>query len=455
MAEHDRRSWNLRLHASRAARPELQRALRNFAWQLLDKVLRLGAGFLVLAWTARYLGPEQFGLLNFVTAFTSIFAVLAGLGLESIVIRELVRAPEQHAQIIGTAFMLKFATGLMIMPLCLSAIFALRPESANVHILVAIATLATPLLAFDVIDYLLQARLQMKYVVLARNLSAACVFSLKAWLITSGAPLVTFVIANAIEILLAGTAMALVYRMRIERSWDWRFSMQRARQLFRDSWPLMFSALTIVIYMKVDQVMIGQILGDAQVGSYSAAVRLIEIWYVVPGIIAVSAFPALTRAHANDPARYRTLLQIFFDLMIVLPTVVAAAVTFFAGDLLQMVYGDAYADAAQTLRIYAWCSLFVFMLVATAQHLIITNATRFAFMRNAVGMLVNVSLNLMLIPRWGIEGAAIASLAGYACAALLANALRGDMRQILAMQGRALLLPMNLRRLYGTYKSIR
>jgi PST family polysaccharide transporter len=444
----------VRLGAAIAARPELLDALANLGWQLLDKALRLGLGFLILAWTARYLGPEQFGLLNFVMAFTSIFVVVAGVGLDSIVIRELVRSPEQRAELLGTAFLAKLAGGLIILPPCIAGIAFLRPDSEEVRILVAIAALATPLLAFDVIDYLLQARLQMKFVVLARNLSAICVFSIKAWLIVSGAPLVAFVIANSLEILLAATALALAYRRWIIPKWDWKFSLARARSLLRDSWPLMFSALTIVVYMKVDQIMIGQMLGDSQVGTYAAAVRLIEIWYVVPGIIAVSVFPALTRAHASNPDNYFELLQDFFDLMVLIPTLLAILVSIFSSQLLLLTYGTEYIEARSTLLIYAWSSIPVFLLVATAQHLIITNSTRFAFLRNAGGMIINIGLNFALIPLWGIEGSAAASLMAYLSASMLANGLHPEMRKILIMEARALVLPLTLRRLYVTFRSI-
>jgi O-antigen/teichoic acid export membrane protein len=216
----------------------------------------------------------------------------------------------------------------------------------------------------------------------------------------------------------------------------------------------MFSALTIVVYMKVDQIMIGQMLGDSQVGTYAAAVRLIEIWYVVPGIIAVSVFPALTRAHASNPDNYFELLQDFFDLMVLIPTLLAILVSIFSSQLLLLTYGTEYIEARSTLLIYAWSSIPVFLLVATAQHLIITNSTRFAFLRNAGGMIINIGLNFALIPLWGIEGSAAASLMAYLSASMLANGLHPEMRKILIMEARALVLPLTLRRLYVTFRSI-
>lgn len=437
------------------ARPGVRQALDNIAWQIMDKIVRLGLGLIIMVWLARYLGPSEFGILSYVLAFAAVFATLASLGLDSVVIRELVANAGAREEILGTTFVIKFASGALMVPLAVLCIYMLRPNLPQLHLFVAILVGATAFLSFDVIDYWFQARVQTKYIVLARSAAFSICAALRIAMILWLAPLTAFVILAAIDTVLMGISLAAVYRINVGPIKAWRFSTARAKLLIDDSWPLMLSALAIMIYMKVDQVMIGQMLDDKAVGIYAAAVRLVEIWYVIPMLIATTIFPTLYRTRQEDRSRYLARLQHFIDLMAVVAFVIAISVTLTAEILLEWLFGHEFAEAASVLRIYAWSLVFLFLLVGTGQYLIAENKTRFAFARNLAGMVVNVSLNAVLIPLYGIEGAAWASLAGYAVAAYAVNLLNTEMRQIFVMQTKAMMFPMAALRLYEKFKMLR
>jgi len=430
-------------------RHSLQQAVGNMGWLLLDKAIRLGMAFVIIVWLARYLGPQQFGIYSYALAFVAIFNAIATVGLDSIVIRELVGVPDERDEILGTAFVLKLLGGGVAFTSAVLAIYFLRAGDELMLLLVSIAAAGTFFLAFDVVDFWFQSRVQAKYTVIARNLSAMLVVSAKAGLIIYHAPLIAFVIAGFIEVALAGLALMTIYQMRGGNILGWSVTTARAGRLLKDSWPLMLSAMVIVVYMKVDQVMIGELLGEREVGIYSVAVRLVEIWYVVPMSIASSIFPALYRLKYSQPELYLERLQQFFDIMVIVPVVVGILMWVIAESLIVLLFGEEYLGAVAVFRIYIWSAIFVFLLVATAQYLIAENKTIFAFVRNAVGMIINVMLNMVLIPTYGIKGAAVATLIAYLFSAYISNCLYKDMRIIFKMETRALLLNLSLRRLYG------
>ena len=427
----------------------LQQIVGNSGWLLLDRLVRSGLTFVIIVWLARYLGPQQFGIYSYVAAFVVIFNAIATVGLDSIVIRELVHTPDEHNEILGTAFVLKLLGGGLSFTAAVAAIYFLRPGDELMLILVAIAAAGSFFLAFDVVDFWFQSRVEAKYTVIARNVPALLVVAVKAGLIILEAPLIAFFIAGLVEMVLAGIALAIIYTVRGGKIPGWRITTARTASLLKDSWPLLFSAMVIVIYMKVDQIMIGELLGEREVGIYSAAVRLVEMWYVVPMSIASSVFPTLYKLRSTQPELYMQRLQQFFDIMVIVPVVVGVFMWIAAEPIIVLLFGEEYRAAAGVFRIYIWSSVFVFLIIAIAQYLIAENKTIFALVRNSIAMVINVALNWMLIPIYGIEGAAVATLVAYLFSAYFANWLYKDMRPIFKMETNALLLNMNLKRLYG------
>lgn len=431
---------------------EIQSILGNISWQLLDKVIRLGAGFVILTCIARHLGPSDYGSFNYILAFSSVFSTFASLGLDSIVIRELVRQEESRNEILGTAFVIKIIGAVTILPMAILAIYVLRPGSPELHLYVALVTASSVFLAFDVVDYWFQAKVQSKHVVTARGVAFVICASLRVLLITMHAPLVAFVVISAFELVSMGVMLAMVYHLKVGSLIAWRYSAAHARDLIRDSWPLMLSAVMIMTYMKIDQIMIGEMLSNQEVGLYAAAVRIVEIWYVLPMILATTIFPMLFRTRMTDVHNYFIQIQYFFDVIVLIALGLATTLTLFAGPLLNIFFGSQFASASTVLQIYAWCLLFLFLLVGTGQHLIAENQTRFALFRNIVGAVINISLNLILIPSHGTEGAALASLVALFASGYLVNIFTPRMRRIFVMQTKSLLFPMAMLRIYDKIK---
>jgi len=394
-------------------RQSLQDIISNTGWLFADKVLRMGMGLLVGVWVARYLGPEQFGLLSYTGAFVALFSAFANLGLDGIVVRNIVRNPSCRDETLGTAFVLKIIGGALTLGLTTGAILLLRPADTLTHWLVGITAAGMIFQAFDTIDFWFQSQVRSKYTVYAKNAAFLCVTLVKVVLILVKAPLVAFAWAGLAEIALGAAGMAAAYRVSGRKLKTWRASTHLARELLRDSWPLILSSVVIMIYMRIDQVMIGEMVGNTEVGVYSAAVRLAEVWYFIPMAVVSSVFPSVVEARAVGDALFYGRLQKLYNLMAFMAYIVAIPVTFIAGWVVEILFGAAYGKAGPMLALLIWAGLFTNLGVARSSFLTTMNWTRVHFITVSLGCLINVLLNLLLIPRFGGMGAVVASCIAY------------------------------------------
>ena len=410
-------------------RSQVQTILGNISWLSFDRIVRMGVGLVVGVWVARYLGREQFGTLNFAAAFVSLFSPLAVLGLDSIVIRDLVGSPAQGHRTLGTAFVLKFLGGIVSGLAGIGLILVTRPGEPLLQMLVIIAAAGVLLQSLDVIDFWFQSQVRAKYVVYARNSAFLLVAAVRVVLIILQAPLIAFAWAAFCELGLAAVGLLVFYRQQGQRLIAWRGGIERAKALLHDSWPLFLSGVSVAIYMRIDQVMIGYMLNDAAVGTYSVAIRLVEIWYFLPSAIGASVLPALIKARKEDESFYTQRLQTFYDVMGGLSLIVAVVMSLLSTPIITLLYGEKFEGAGPILAVYAWAAVPVFLGAASSQHFVVENLTRVSLYRTFAGVVTNVCLNLLLIPILGPVGAAVASLVSQMVVAFSIALIPGTGRQ--------------------------
>jgi O-antigen/teichoic acid export membrane protein len=394
-------------------REYLQDVLGNTGWLLADRAVRMAGGVLVGVWVARYLGPTQFGLLSFAIAFVALFSALAGLGLDGIVIRDLVRDPANADEILGTAFVLRLLSGALTFLVVLAAIFLLRPGDTLTCWLVGITAGGMIFSAFDTIDLSFQANVQSRFSVYAKSSAFVLASAAKVGCILAKAPLVAFAAAGFAEILIGSVGLLITYRASGRRVRSWKSEGHTAFRLLMDSWPLILSGFAIMVYMRIDQVMIGEMVGSTEVGVYSVAVQLVEAWYFLPMIVTSSVFPAIVEAREMGESAFYGRLQRLYNLMAFMAYAIALPVTFLAAWVVRLLYGTAYVKAGPMLAVLIWSILFTNLGVARSTFLTTMNWTRVHFLTVALGALINVALNFVLIPAYGGMGAVIASCAAY------------------------------------------
>ncbi|MBD2128171.1 flippase [Microcoleus sp. ZQ-A2] len=393
--------------------PGLRKIIKNIGWLFADRVLRMGVGFLVGAWVARYLGPQQFGLYNYAIAFVSLFTALATLGLDQIVVRNIVREPSCKDETLGTTFALKFIGGLVTLFLTLAIIHLLRPDDSLTRWLVGITATGMIFQAFDTIDLWFQFQVDSKYTVVAKNTAFIIITVIKIALIQSKAPLIAFAWTGLLEIALGAVGLVLAYTLRGQNFKAWRFSWLQAKLLLKESWPMIVAGLSIMIYVRIDQIMLGELIGSESVGIYSVASRLSELWGFVPTAIVSSFNPSIIEAKKVSEELYYNKLQKVFNIMTVLAYGIAIPTTFLSQEIVVLLFGESYASSGGVLAIYIWGQLFSFLGIARITWIVTEGFTMYALVFASAGAIVNIILNFWLIPIYQETGAAIATVISY------------------------------------------
>jgi polysaccharide transporter, PST family len=384
----------------------------NTGWLFFDRVFRMGIGIIVSLWIARYLGPNLYGILNYSLSFIAIFAIGGSLGLDGIVIRDLVNDKDKD-KTLGSAFILKLIGGVLSLALSFIVIKLSQPEDPILVSLVLISSLSFIFQSFDVIDFYFQSNVQSKYSVIAKNVAFLISAGLKVAFILNKNGLLSFAFAYSIEFLLASFFLIINFQLKNGSVFNWILEKRKMINLLGDSWSLALSAIVVVIYMKIDQIMLGEMIDNTSVGIYSAAVKISEIWYFIPMVICSSIFPNILNSKKNDLSKYHFNLKRLYSLMSIISMAIAVVFSFIGTKLIVLLYGEEFQKAGKVLSVHIWAGVFVFLGVASSQFLMAENYNRVSFYRTLIGAILNVLLNLVLIPAYQELGAAIATLLSY------------------------------------------
>ncbi|MDF5721144.1 MAG: flippase [Rhizonema sp. PD37] len=435
--------------------PNLLKILGNTAWLFADKVVRMVVGLLVGVWVARYLGPDNFGIYNYALAFTGIFDTVANLGLDSIVVRNIVRQPSSKDEILGTSFALKMMAQIIVLITAIAFISIFRPGDILTHWLVGIIAGGMLFESFYVIEYWFQSQVQSKYVVWYKNVALMIASCARVILIETHATLIFFAWVYSAEFALNAISLVIAYHTKKYLFSAWQFSWRCARDLLKDSWTLILSSFAIMILMRIDQLMLGQMIGDRAVGIYSVAVKISELWYFVPLAVTSSVFPSIIAAKQESNKLYYDRLQKVLDFLSIISYTVAILVTLFSEHLVIMLYGKSYEEAAAILTIHIWTGIFVSSGLVGSLWTTSENLMPFAFLTTAIGAVINVSLNYILIKTYGGVGSAIATLIAQCVASYLGGAFFAKTRPFFFRQTNSLILPSLLIRVGGYIKDFR
>jgi len=411
-------AWRLQVpHFLRSAfsHQGFRRYFMNTGWMFAEKVLRLIAGLFVGAYVARYLGPAHYGLLNYAVSFVALVAVVATFGLESVVIRELVRGERSRNMLLGTAFSLRAlgALGSFILLVVINESVEPDPLTRSLVYIIACGTFFE---VFGIIDYFFQSQVGSRYVVWSQMIALACSSVFRIILVIYQADLVWFAWTQVLDFAVMAMGMVFFYQRQHASVFSWRWSGSTAAYLLRHSWLLILSSLAVTIYLRIGQIMIKWMLGEEANGIYGVAVRLSELWNFIPMAICSSVFPAILNAKSISEEIYNQRLQWLYDLMVWMSVGIAIPTTLLSTWVVVLVFGPDYAAAGNILSLYIWSGVFIFLGVANGKWIISENLQRFRMISLIISGVMNIVLNYVLIKAVGINGAAISALITYAFA---------------------------------------
>ena len=425
-----------------------QKVIRNLFWAVTGKVVTLLGSLLVGIFVARYLGPEQYGLMNYVVSYVALFQVFASFGLDNIEIREESkckglgekgRVPGAEANaILGTAFGLKLIFAAVTMVLVILTAWLFEADTFTKW-MITLYSLSMIMQTFGVIRNYFTSIVWNEYIVkteISRTVIGALI---KVVLLLLKADLVWFIAATLFDTVLIAGGYLLSYRRQISSPRLWTFDTSTAKYLIKESFPLLLSGAAVIIYQRIDQVMIGNMIDKASVGQFSVASKFVELLIFIPTILSQTIAPVLVQIRQSNEAEYERKAQQFISVTIWLCIVMAVLIALLSKWLIIYTFGVQYMAAVPVLQIMAFKVLGMALSQTAGQMIIIEKQQKYAFIRNLIGCVVCIVLNLLFIPRYGIVGSAIVTIITTLFVGWIANLLIPPYWRYFRFQSKAIL----------------
>jgi PST family polysaccharide transporter len=406
---------------------------------LAENLVRLVTVALISFWVARYLGPSQFGILNFASALMAILLAVSALGMDTPVILRLTQGRERGA-LMGTVLLVRGGAGLLVWAVAVAIAFVLKRDDAIALTATSIVSLCLVAEVPTVLDYWFKARTAATAPALARTGSTLLSAAAKVACLLLGLGVVALAWTVALEALLAGLFLVFAYLSSSAGSRRDVLSVDRRliRPLLGECRPYMVSAVATVALMKIDVVMLGYLSSNAETGIYSLAQKFSEVLYIVPVVLIESAYPALAGRFLESGSRDGTHGQMLFDLAVGGALIATVAAIPLAQALIATVFGAGYGRAADIFYLHAWSAVAIAMNLARLRWLAVLGLQRYVPVVTVSGLAANVAMNFVLIPRLGAMGAAIATVVSYFACGYLFSFLLAPLQEIGRMQTRAL-----------------
>lgn len=423
---------------------------------MAEKILRMGGGLLMTVLVAQYLGPEGFGLLNYAFAFSTFFQVLTGLGFEATLVKSILENPATASRIMGTAILMRFAASLLMLGISVGIMGLTEPTRPILWQMLALLGLAFTVQAGETIDFQFQASQQMHKTSLIRLVGFLASVLFRIWLIYDQKSLVWF----AAVLLIESSVVALLFLLTAGRDRfglpDFRFGFSGPwKKLIRNGLPMVFSAMIWFLYSRIDQIMVARYLGDAQSGYFSVSTRIVEVFIFLPAALASSMLPGLIHSLSVNMKDFRQKIQVLTDMVLFAGILVCAFLVIFAPLLIRYSFGERFLPASDALKIQGFVCIFSFLGSASQPFFIARGLTELLLLRNIAGAVLNIVLNLLWIPEYGISGACFATLLSTVSVHVVFNFFHPASRELIQIQGSSFIHLLNGKSLFFLLEFIR
>lgn len=384
------------------------RVMQNASWMIIGRVYQMGLAFVVGLLTARYLGPSNYGLINYAASFSSFFSTFCVLGINSIIVKNFIDHPSEEGKTIGSAIGIRIISSFCSVVLMLTATFFLDRGEKTTHIVVLLLGLGMMPQVFDILNYWFQAKLQSKYATIASSVGYTVMMAYKITLLILKKNVIWFAASSSIEYLVI--AVCLYYNYKKHKGPTLSFSWEKVKELLNSSHHFILVSLMISIYGSTDKLMLKQMMSETEVGFYSTAVALCGVWCFVLAAINDSMYPVILQAFDSDIKLFERKCKQLYAIMFYASISVSLIYTIFAKYMVVILYGAEYLPAVAPVRIVTWYIAFSYLGDARNVWVISYNCQKYLKFLYIDSAITNVILNYLLIPVLGTSGAALASV---------------------------------------------
>lgn len=424
-----------------------RKILGNASWLMTDKIFRMGTNLIIYPLLARYLGPADFGNFSYCLALITIFQMSVNLGLDQIVIRELITLKDKKHSILGTILGIKLTGATIGLILTTIFTFVIHANEHEVKVFMLILALSLFSQAFDAIRIWFESEVKFKYFAISSLIAFVISSSLKVAFIFMKMPLIYFISTFLIESGCIAVMLVAFYLKERGNILAWKFDIKLAIQTLKEALPILLSTIAVILNMKMDQILLKNISGATQLGVYSSAVKISEIWFTSIAVIISAIYPYIVKAKNDCLTTYSLRLDKLFQIMVIITVSFSVIVYLSSHYIITILYGPKFIDGVSILAIHAWAGIFVAMSIANNSWFVTQSLTKFTLIFALLGLFTNLILNIILIPKFHGIGAAWASIISHMFAGYIGLLFIPQTRELFWRQTRSILF-LNTNKLF-------
>ncbi len=405
----------------------------NSAWQFFERFVGLGCSFIASIFVIRYFAPAEYGIFAYAASYVTLFSSLTSMGLQSIVVREVVKNSIPTETILGSAFVIMICGAVAALILAVGGAL-LTHEKSTATWIILIMCLTNIVGSLAVINYYFQAKIKARYIAYILLVQDVIDICIRIGMVHFKAKLLSFALLGLIESILAYTAIYLSFRSSSKLN-NWRIEAKTIKFLLHQSTPIALTALISSQYMRLDQVLLEHFKGFAQVAPYSVGIKLIEVFYIIPSIISINLFPKMTELFNNvDKTAFNIYFKKAIIINLVFSVIIIALLFTCAEEIIFLLYGTKYYNAVFVLKYGSLCILPYFLAVITEIWIQINSMQKYSLYKTIVMLILNITLCVIFIPRYGQQGAISALVITYLISNLIVWIIFKDLRQLIFMR---------------------
>jgi O-antigen/teichoic acid export membrane protein len=380
---------------------------QNTFWMLMDHFSKIASASLILLFVAKALGPSDFGMLSYVLSINLIFMTISRMGIESILVREISTDASNINKISTAAFVLMISSSLISILLIALVAYFDQSITKNYLWLICISILFQPLM---VIDYLYQGISKARESAKIKTIANIISLSIKIYIIFFNFSFKYLALSYVLEAFIMASALIFLNKKDKKIMLKFSFDIEKIRELFGHAYPIIFASISAVLYQRSDQILINYYLGMEHVGLYAAPIKILELIMIAPFVITISLAPILVSYKNQDIQKFSSSFVMIFRFFLLYSLALVLIIHFYSIEIISFLFGNEFYKSAEILKILFYGLIFhIFGTIGTRSYFIIGEEKKIAF-RTLIGLIINIIFNIILIPLYGIKGAALSTV---------------------------------------------
>ena len=386
----------------------MNKVISNASWIILCRIIQSLLALFINIFTARYLGPSNFGIITYAASLVAFVMPISLLGYENVLVKELIDAPENEGAIIGTTTFLSLVSSLFCIISITLLSLALNKDSKITTIVCLLYSFVLLFYAFDLVRFWFQSKYLAKYTSTISLFAYLIVSGYKIYLLVYQKNVIWFAISNSFDYAIITLLSLFFYYKKGGKRLS--ISLKIGKDIFSRSKHYIISSMMVTVFAQTDKIMINSMIDESATGYYGAAVASAGFSTFFFVAVLDSLRPYVLEGKNIDNNTFEKRMTLLYSIIIYCSLAQSVLTAFFSNQIIKYLYGDAYTPAISALQIVVWYSTFSYLGAARNIWILANNQQHYLWLINMSGAIANVILNLLLIPSFGICGAAFASL---------------------------------------------